>query len=317
MVGQGHGRQSEAAVGAHVPVVQVQLQRIARVRGLVEPDRERDQPEVDLQDDDALVDALGLLRQDRADLFELIRIVGGVLVDHVVGDGVLGHHLALGVRLAQVPAPGREPDIEQQLHRPPRMALVAGHQPGEGRALGVADLVALVGDVGGHGIGPLAHGPPPGRVRLPVDAVPERGQVPGGEEQARMGLGREGLRGGGRGRAGDQQSEGGGQGRPGRKGLGNTHGTAAFRRWTGMGCVRGRDSGGWKGCRHSGQGTHTRIPPSPLEANPLGGDGLSEGVYISVADGTASDGVEGGPSGYRIKASLPTWTRSPAITRKR
>ena len=178
VVRQGHGRQSEAAVGTHVPVVQVQLQRIARVRGLVEPDRERDQPEVDLQDDDALVDALGLLRQDRADLFELIRIVGGVLVDHVVGDGVLGHHLALGVGLSQVSATRREADVEQEIHGLPCVALVAGHQPGEGRALGVADLVALVGDVGGHGVGPLAHRAPPGGVRLPADAVPEGGQVP-------------------------------------------------------------------------------------------------------------------------------------------
>ena len=256
-------------------------------------------PRLTSRTDDALVDALGLLRQDRADLFELIRIVGGVLVDHVVGDGVLGHHLALGVGLSQVSATRREADVEQEIHGLPCVALVAGHQPGEGRALGVADLVALVGDVGGHGVGPLAHRAPPGGVRLPADAVPEGGQVPGGEEQTRMGLGLQGLGGCGRGRAGYQDPEGAGQSRPGRKGLWKRAWYGRLSAFDGDGCVRrrarrsamspgGRGSGGWKGCRHSGQGTHTRIPPSPLEANPLGGDGLSEGVYISVADGTAS-----------------------------
>ena len=224
VVGQGHGRQSEAGVGAHVPVVQDQPQRIARVRGIVEADLEGDQPEAHLPDDDAVEDALGLLRQDRADLFELGRGAGGVLVDHVAGDGVLGGHLALGVGLPHVAAPGGEAHVEEQVHGLPRVALVAGDLPGEGGALGVADLLALFREARGHGIGPLEHRPPPGGVRLPADAVAKRGKVFRREQQARMGLGRQGLGGGGKSRAGDQECQGGGQGRPRRGSLGNAHG---------------------------------------------------------------------------------------------
>ena len=187
-------------------------------------------------------------------------VAGGVLVDHVVGGGVLGRHLALGVSLPQIPSPGREPHVEEKVHRLPPIALVAGDLPGEGRALGVTDLLPLLGEGRGHGIGPLEHRPPPGGVRLPADAVAERGKVVRGEEQARVGLGRQGLR-RCRGDAGaDQDSKSAGQGRPGRKSPGNTHERPPSR-W-GVGSVGEGWPAGDEGEAPRWAGDTSRIPPS-------------------------------------------------------
>ena len=186
--------------------------QIPRVVRLVQADLEGEKTDFLLEHHDPLAQPFRLLGQDSSDLFQRPRVaVGQVAVEHVVGACVDRHHLPFVVRLSQVAAPRRKFHFQHDLGRPRRELGIVGHQIDKGQALGVARPGPLLGKGSRSGFGAFQHRLPPGGVRLPLDALLERGHVGGGKQQSRMDLCRQRRQGwppgGGRRQDGDQEGD--------------------------------------------------------------------------------------------------------------
>ena len=140
--------------------------------------------------------AVGFLAENRPHLLQGLGVVGrSIGVQDVVRHGVLGHDLALVVRLAQIAPSRRE---RHPLHHGQRAfgkRSIIGHQPSEGEGFGVADLGAFVNKGRRSVPRPLQHSPPPRGIRFALDALFEQGNVFSGKEQARMHFSGQRLRG--------------------------------------------------------------------------------------------------------------------------
>ena len=177
VVCHGECRQSEAAVSADMPVVQMQDIGVARVRSLVQPDLDGHETQLELSDHHSLAQAFRLFSEDLADLVARGGIGDEKAVEHVVSHGVQRYDLPLVVWLTQV-APARwKLHVEHDLDGAFGIRGAVGHQIGEGQALGVARLGALFGERGGHVVGASEDGLPPIRVRRPLNALLQRRDV--------------------------------------------------------------------------------------------------------------------------------------------
>ena len=160
------------------------------MRGLVQADFDREQPQSHPANHDALPQAVGFLPENGPHRLQGLWVVGlSIRVQDVVRHGVLGHDLALVVRFAQIASSRWERHPLHHCQRALGKRGLVGHQPSKGEGLGVADLGALVGKGRRGGSRPLQHGLPPRGIGFALDALFEQGNVCGGKEQARMHFG--------------------------------------------------------------------------------------------------------------------------------